>query len=184
MLARRQTAPRQWVQGNAAPKVSPRTALASIGLAASIVATTLVASPAAAVPPRVVVPQDANVFHASPVDTFLPNIPPFPVDGLVARQFGTFVAGLPDVALVNMDVNGQATSKADAERGYAAQFQNRGRLRLTLPVALVAKNTQMVDGKPQPFGLGLSLFYRFDQTPAQRVTGWMPLVSLGQLNQP
>ncbi len=193
MLACRQTARHPWVHGPAAPTSAAPGALAGcarapLRVAASVAATLVVAflcaRPAAAVPPRVVVPQDANVFHASAVDAFLPNTPPYPVDGLIARHFGTFISGLPDVSLVSMDVNGYALAKADAERGYVAQFENKGRLRISLPVALVAKTTQMVDGKPQPFGLGVSLFYRFDQPPAQRVTGWMPLVSLGQLSQP
>ncbi|MCO4763735.1 MAG: hypothetical protein KC502_19640, partial [Myxococcales bacterium] len=137
-----------------------------------------------AVPPRVIVPHDSGVFHASPADSQLPTTAPYPVDGLIVRQMGTLAVGLPDVTMEKPKISSVAALATDAKYGLVAKFNNGGGLLIKMPVAALAHSTQMVDGKAQPFGLGLSLFYRFDEAKSQRVNGWLPLVSLGKLNQP
>ncbi len=140
----------------------------------------LLPSLALAAPPRVLVPTESGAFHASPVDATLPVAPIYPRNGFVARQIGPFVSGIAGVGSKSIDFKGKASSLLD-QGVHGLRFNNGGRVRMTLPTAVMAPNTQMIDGKPQPFGMGLSFFYRFDKPSNQRVNGWLPLVSLGKI---
>ncbi len=139
--------------------------------------------PAAAIP-RVVVPGDSGTLHAASVDETMPLNDAVPTTGMVARAMGFGVSGITGTkASSALFVTGYQ-AVYDTERGTVNSFNGPGRFGWDFPTPVLSSSTQVVDGKPQPYSMGVSLMFRHHLPATQRIDGWVPLAAFAQLNQP